>query len=65
MRLCALCGTRNPVGGDICAHHVSTDENWAAANRVFCDFLHRRIEPLAVPWTVEELDEAMALMAEN
>ncbi len=52
-RYCSLCGTPHP-GGDstgedsICSHHITTDVDWAVANRVFCDLLHRRIEPAPV-----------------
>ena len=47
MSLCALCG--QSTGGDygICLYHVRPDhDNWAAANRRMCDFLHRGIVPL-------------------
>ena len=62
--LCALCGVPNPVGDGVCAHHLPIDLTWAAANRVFCDFLHRRIEPPPAPLKID-LDEALELMAEN
>jgi hypothetical protein len=33
----------NPIEG-MCPHHFAIEENWAVANRIFCDWLHRRIE---------------------
>ncbi len=48
MSRCASCAATNPIAGEICAHHVSREPDWAVANRVFCDLLHRRIEPAPV-----------------
>ena len=51
---CAACGVANPNSSSLCAHHhgVFSDE-WAVGNRIFCNLVHRRIEPppvvLAVP----------------
>lgn len=46
MALCASCGLQ--VSGDIalCPHHHCGDlGDWAAANRVLCDFFHRKKAP--------------------
>lgn len=45
MSLCVLCGQQNPDESLLCAVHVSSDEAWAASNRLMCDFLHRGIVP--------------------
>jgi hypothetical protein len=62
MRLCALCGTPNPVEDTICSHHITTEASWAVANRVFCDLLHRRIEPAPVLVEVGSPNEALELV---
>jgi hypothetical protein len=44
MSLCVECGypTFEPEG--LCAHHgIGYGDNWAMANRIMCDFLHRGI----------------------
>lgn len=51
---CAACGS-SLFGAEaergVCGHHHAVAvEGWAVANRVFCDWLHRRIEPPHVPW---------------
>ena len=50
MRLCALCGYITDSADGICAYHVRMydhpsfrGDNWAAGNRIMCDFLHRGI----------------------
>ena len=45
MSRCASCGTSNPGIDFICSHHITAEANWAHANRVFCDLIHRGIEP--------------------
>ena len=45
MSLCVLCGGLTPDGSAICVYHCSTDEDWATANRIMCDFVHRAIVP--------------------
>jgi hypothetical protein len=43
---CAQCGL--PVSGDsdLCPHHHAFgDGDWAAANRIMCDLLHRGVRP--------------------
>jgi hypothetical protein len=42
MSLCALCGLTINTDAGICAHHhCSVGDDWATANRLICDFLHR------------------------
>jgi len=51
MSLCALCGHRTLGTEEICLFHFfrTADDDWAAANRIMCDFLHRGIVPPAPP----------------
>lgn len=37
---CAICSTRLNVLG-VCPHHEEDGPDWAVANRIFCDFIHR------------------------
>ena len=45
--LCTQCGIQLPDNyehGEICGHHASIEsDNWAAANKIVCDGLHRGI----------------------
>jgi hypothetical protein len=59
-RRCPSCGAANPPTSGVCAHHIATEVDWATANRVFCDLLHRRIQPPPVPI---ELDPSYELIA--
>lgn len=46
MSLCAACGLRLSGTRALCPHHDSTyGDNWAKANRLMCDFFHRKKEP--------------------
>jgi hypothetical protein len=46
MSLCASCGLELPGDGGLCPHHHCVyGEDWAEGNKIFCDWLHRRIEP--------------------
>jgi len=50
MRLCVICGYTTLGAGDVCAHHTASfADDWAAGNRVMCDFLHRGIEATPPP----------------
>ena len=68
MTLCALCAQPTMSGTNLCVYHPSFhDDDWAAGNRIMCDFVHRGIAPAAPPdWVhdleplVEALDEAVA-----
>jgi hypothetical protein len=48
--LCAACGLQT-TGGDLCPHHhVVYGDDWAAANRILCDLLHRgKVPPRLTP----------------
>ena len=65
MPRCASCGTSNPVGEAICAHHLRPETDWAIANRVFCDLLHRRIEPPPVTLDIGFSYETFELVGEE
>ena len=45
--LCASCGLNNPNEVELCPHHHAFDDSrdWATANRLMCDLLHRHIVP--------------------
>jgi hypothetical protein len=46
MSLCASCGAQIPGDGALCPHHDCVyGDQWATANRIMCDFLHRKREP--------------------
>ena len=49
MSLCAQCGSDAGYGVGICNYHVNAmDEQWAESNRIMCDFIHRKKEPVRV-----------------
>lgn len=39
---CASCGAGNPNMAGICPHHSVYEDDWAAANRIWCDGIHRQ-----------------------
>jgi hypothetical protein len=44
MSLCVICGYSTLTDGDVCSHHTASfADDWAAGNRLMCDFLHRGI----------------------
>jgi hypothetical protein len=44
MSLCVICGYSTHTDGDVCSQHTASfADDWAAANRQMCDFLHRGI----------------------
>jgi hypothetical protein len=46
MSLCPSCGLQLSGSPELCAHHhAAYDDGWAAANRIMCDFIHRRKIP--------------------
>ena len=72
MSRCVLCGGENEDDIALCRHHTVGDLDWATVNRLFCDFLHRGIEPphpaisepVEEPWLVLDVEvdsEAMAI----
>lgn len=47
MGLCASCGLSLSGDATLCPHHHAVyGDEWAAANRIMCDFLHRGVLPL-------------------
>lgn len=49
MSLCAQCGLQLSEG-ELCGFHpISYGEDWAAMNRIMCDFFHRGKEPDRLP----------------
>lgn len=57
---CISCGAAIVGEVPICAHHhlMMAGDDWAIANRVLCDLIHRRIEPARLP--AEERDKEMS-----
>lgn len=47
---CCQCAVLNVGTTQLCVHHAVVGDDWAAANRIFCAWLHRHIEPPQVPW---------------
>jgi hypothetical protein len=46
MSLCAFCGLQLPGDAALCPHHhCACDGDWAVANRIMCDFFHRKKAP--------------------
>jgi hypothetical protein len=66
MTLCASCRTQLPDEEGLCRHHDSAyGDQWAASNRIMCDFLHRkkvppRLEPAERDNEFSEYPDAVA-----
>ena len=46
MSLCAYCSLEMQSPGVLCVRHTNVfGEDWAAGNRIICDFVHRGIVP--------------------
>jgi len=46
MSLCAACGLQLTGNGELCPHHHCVyGDDWAEANRLMCDFFHRKKVP--------------------
>jgi hypothetical protein len=70
---CVLCGAENTDEGLLCRHHTVGEQDWAAVNRLFCNFVHRGIAPAypapcptEEPWLILDVDvetEEMMAMA--
>lgn len=44
MSLCALCAQPTLDGDEVCVFHLyGHGDDWAAGNRIMCDFVHRGI----------------------
>ena len=67
MSLCVLCAQPTLTDGDLCVYHLYPHgDDWAAGNRIMCNFLHRGIVPPApreraddLELLVEDLDETV------
>ena len=67
---CVLCGAENADEAFLCRHHTVGDQDWAAVNRLFCDFVHRGIPPVypvmaeaEEPWLVLDIGVEQEEMA--
>ncbi len=50
MALCASCGLQLIGRDELCPHHACVyGDDWAASNRIICDFFHRHKEPARLP----------------
>jgi hypothetical protein len=49
MSVCIVCGQSNPDRDSFCSYHITPEDNWATANRIICDFVHRAIVPRRLP----------------
>lgn len=57
MSLCVSCGLALAGDADFCPHHqTGYAEDWAAANRIMCDFVHRKWIPPSPPSSLREDD---------
>ena len=46
MSLCASCGLQLAGEAGLCPHHHAVyGDDWAAGNRIMCDFFHRKRMP--------------------
>ena len=64
MTLCMLCAQPTLGPGECCAYHLAAQtDDWAAANRAMCDFLHRGIVSAtphdAADPSIELLDDSL------
>jgi len=41
MSLCASCGLQLAGDATLCPHHHIANDDWAAANRIMCNGIHR------------------------
>ena len=67
---CVLCGAENADDSFLCRHHTVGDQDWAAVNRLFCDFIHRGIAPVypitadgEEPWLILDVEVEREEMA--
>jgi hypothetical protein len=57
MSLCVSCGLALTGDADFCPHHqTGYAEDWAVANRIMCDFVHRKWIPPTPPSSLHEDD---------
>ena len=45
MSYCANCGLQLSGDSALCPHHLIDTDDWAATNRIMCEFFHRGQEP--------------------
>jgi hypothetical protein len=61
MSLCALCGLHLSGNAGLCPHHhAACNDEWATANRIICDFIHRKKVPPRLSFA-ERDDDVWAL----
>lgn len=57
MSLCASCGLQLSGEAGLCPHHHCVyGDDWAVANRIMCDFFHRKKVPPRLPQTERDDD---------
>ena len=57
MSLCASCGLQLSGDAGLCPHHHCVyGDDWAVANRIMCDFFHRRKVPRRLAQTDRDDD---------
>ena len=55
--LCASCGLQLSGDAGLCPHHHCVyGDDWAVANRIMCDFFHRKKVPPRLPQTERDDD---------
>ncbi len=60
MAICAACMTRLDGDAQLCLHHHAVfGDNWAEANRVWCNYFHRG-EPIPRLSVAERDEEVVA-----
>ena len=65
MTLCASCGLQLSGDAELCPHHHCIySDDWAAANRIMCDFFHRRRLPPRLP-EPDRVDEQIVASGEG
>ena len=40
---CAFCTIENYGNQELCGHHTQLLDNWAAYNKAYCDYFHRKV----------------------
>lgn len=61
MNVCAFCRQQLSGPEGLCSHHHSVSkDDWAAVNRVMCDFLHRGVVPERLSMADREAEDREA-----
>jgi len=61
---CASCGFALSGTAALCRHHaVVYDQDWAVANRIICDLIHRGVVPPASPKLIAPTTRGGAIFA--